>query len=167
MSLSATDRLRMRFDLLDVNGSSTLTSADFELFASRVCRVLGVPAGSPKAEALSEGCRLFWEGLAEAADRDQDGQVTFEEYRAFSHADSWFDEHGEAYAAAVSTVCDLDDDGLIERDHFLGLHSAGGFPLTYSTKLFDDLDGGGTGQVSTGSFAEFLRKFYTSADDLI
>ncbi|WP_431912621.1 EF-hand domain-containing protein [Nonomuraea jabiensis] len=166
MSLSATDRLRMRFDLLDVNGSTTLTSADFELFAARVCRVLGVPAGSPKARALSEGCRRFWEGLAAAADRNQDGQVTFDEYRSFSHNGSWFDEHGEAYAAAVSTVCDLDDDGLIERDHFLGLHSAGGFPLTYSTKLFDDLDGG-TGQVSTDSFAEFLRRFYTSADDLI
>jgi hypothetical protein len=166
MAVSSADRLRMRFDLLDVDGNASLTSADFALFASRVCGVLGVPADSPKAYALAEGCRRFWEGLAAAADLNQDGKVTFEEYRSVSHDDSWFAQHGEAYAAAVSTVCDLDDDGLIERDHFIGHHSAAGFPLSYSTKLFSELDSGGTGRVSTGSFAEFLRKFYTGADDL-
>ncbi|MEU8364128.1 EF-hand domain-containing protein [Nonomuraea sp. NPDC048882] len=167
MSFSAADRLRMRFELLDVNGSGSLTSADFELFAARVCRVLGVPTGAPAAHALAEGCRRFWTGLAAAADLDQDGQVTFTEYRSFSHDDAWFAEYGEAYVGAVSTVCDLDDDGLIERDHFLGLHSAGGFPLSYSVKLFDDLDGGGTGRVSTAAFAAFLRAYYTGADALL
>jgi len=167
MSVSSPDRLRLRFDLLDLDGSAALTSADFALFASRVCRVLGVPADSPKAKALAEGCRRFWQGLAAAADRNQDGQVTFEEYSSFSHDDSWFAEHGEAYVAAVSTVCDLDDDGLIERDDFLGHHSAAGFPLSYSAKLFSDLDTGGTGRVSTDSFAAFLRKFYTGDDDLL
>ncbi|MEV5499338.1 EF-hand domain-containing protein [Nonomuraea fuscirosea] len=167
MAFSAADRLRMRFELLDVNGSGTLTSADFELYAARVCRVLGVPAGAPAAQALSDGCRRFWTGLAAAADLDRDGQVSYAEYRAFSHDDIWFAEYGEAYVAAVSTVCDLDDDGLIERDHFLGLHSAAGFPLSYTVKLFDDLDGGGTGRVSTAGFAAFLREFYTGAGELL
>ncbi|MET7328943.1 hypothetical protein [Nonomuraea sp. NPDC005650] len=167
MPLSSPDRLRMRFELLDTDGSAVLTSADFALYASRVCRVLGVPAEAPKAGALEEGCRRFWEGLAAAADRNRDGQVTFEEYSSFSHDDSWFAEHGEAYAAALPAVCDLDDDGLIERDDFLGLHSAAGFPLSYSTKLFSDLDSGGTGRVNTACFTEFLRKFYTGADDLL
>jgi hypothetical protein len=167
MPVSSPDRLRMRFDLLDVDGSAALTSADFALFASRVCQVLGVPADSPKAHALAEGCRRYWDGLADAADRNQDGKVTFEEYSSFSHDGSWFALHGEAYVAAVSTVCDLDDDGLIERDHFLGHHSAAGFPLTYSAKLFSDLDSAGTGRVRTGDFAQFLRRFYTGADDLL
>ncbi|GAA4622538.1 hypothetical protein GCM10023196_015140 [Actinoallomurus vinaceus] len=167
MAVSSPERLRMRFDLLDVDGSGALTSADFALFASRVCGVLGMPSDSPKAKALAEGCRRFWEGLAAAADRNKDGKVSFEEYSSFSHDDAWFAEHGEAYVAAVSTVCDLDDDGLIERDHFLGLHSAGGFPLAYSTKLFSDLNGGEAGRVRSDRFAEFLRAFYTGADDLL
>jgi Ca2+-binding EF-hand superfamily protein len=167
MTVSSPERLRMRFDLLDVNGSAVLTSADFALFAARVCRVLGVPADAPKALALAEGCQRFWEGLAAAADRNNDGQITFEEYSSFSHAEWWFAEHGEAYVAAVSTVCDLDNDGFIERDHFLGHHSAAGFPLAYSTKLFGELDSGKSGRVSTVSFAQFLRRFYTVADELL
>jgi hypothetical protein len=33
MAVSSADRLRMRFDLLDADGSGTLTSADFALFS--------------------------------------------------------------------------------------------------------------------------------------
>lgn len=167
MTVSSAERLRMRFQLLDIDGSDTLTSADFALFAARVCCVLGVPIDAPKAHALVEGCQRFWEGLALSADHDHDGQITFGEYEAFSHDRSWFAKHGEAYAAAVSAICDLDDDGLIERDHFIGLHSAGGFPLAYTTKLFDDLDDGGAGRVRADAFAAFLHRFYTSDDDLL
>ncbi|GAA3675019.1 hypothetical protein GCM10022224_044150 [Nonomuraea antimicrobica] len=167
MSVSSPARLRMRFDLLDVNASGALTSADLALFASRVRSVLGVPADAPKGRALTEACLRFWAGLAEAADQDHDGEISFAEYSSFSHDAAWFAEYGEAYAVAVPAVCDLDDDGRIERDDFLGLHSAAGFPLTYSTKLFSDLDTGGTGRVSTEDFARFLRAFYTGAGDLL
>jgi Ca2+-binding EF-hand superfamily protein len=167
MSMSSADRLRLRFELLDADGSSVLTCADFVLYTSRVCRVLGVAEGSSKADALAAACRGYWQNLAASADRDHDGRVTFEEYAALSHDGSWFAAHGEAYAVAVSAVCDLDDDGLIERDDFLGLHSAAGFPLAYAAKLFRDLDGGGTGRVSTADFAAFVRDYYTSAGDLL
>jgi hypothetical protein len=60
MAGSSADRLRMRFDLLDADGSGTLTSADFDLFASRVRTV---PAESPKAQALALACRRYWQGL--------------------------------------------------------------------------------------------------------
>ncbi|GAA2220252.1 hypothetical protein GCM10009850_122110 [Nonomuraea monospora] len=129
--------------------------------------MLGVPPGSPKALALLEGCRRFWEGLAAAADHNDDGQVTFEEYAAFSHAPAWFAQHGEPYVTALSAVLDLDDNGLIERDHFLGFHSVAGFPLPYTTKLFDQLNIDGRGRARTDRFADFVRSFYTTGDDLL
>ncbi|WP_343951795.1 calcium-binding protein [Nonomuraea longicatena] len=165
--MSSADRLRLRFELLDTDGSSVLTRADFVLYTSRVCRVLGVADGSPKAEALAAACGRYWENLAASADRDHDGRVTFEEYAALSHDPSWFAAHGEAYAVAIAAVGDLDDDGLIERDDFLGLHSAAGFPLAYAARLFGDLDRGVTGRVSTADFAAFVRDYYTSAADLL
>ncbi|MEO3868887.1 EF-hand domain-containing protein [Nonomuraea sp. B12E4] len=169
MSMDATSRLtrlRARFALLDANGDGQLHAGDFDLLADRVLNAVEADGDSAKAHALREGCRLYWQGLAECIDHDGDSVVTFEEYAAAIPDAFHFDRYGLPYARALAAVCDTDDDGQVEQADFIACMMAIGFAPPQVSRLFSKL-AGDSGQVSTGDWAAAIRDFYISSSAVI
>lgn len=164
MTGEVAQRLRARFELLDVDGDGTLRDDDFAAAAERVAVRLGVDGADPKARALREAMNRFWVGLRERADADGDGVVTLAEYAAVAGDPSAFDEHVADYARTLVDLCDRDGDGVIDRLEFLNGLIALGFAPEGAERLHGRL-AAADGTVPTGAWERSIRAYYLDPSD--
>lgn len=164
MTDTVTRRLRARFELLDTDGDGRLRDADFTAAASRVAARLGIEPTDPKARALQHAMNRFWAGLRERADADSDGTVTLAEYAAVAGDPAGFDEHVADYARAMVDACDTDDDGVVDREEFLGGLTALGFDREGAARLHERL-ADPDGSVPTQAWVRTIRAYYLDPSD--
>ncbi|MEV0618764.1 hypothetical protein AB0I81_35965 [Nonomuraea sp. NPDC050404] len=153
-------RLRTRFSLLDINADGHLRAENFDLLAERVLDALIVKRDSARAIALRRGCRIYWQGLAAMAGGGDDDVVSFKKYAAVIPNNAHFDRYGRAYASALTSLADVNDDGQVERVDFLACMEAIGFAIPQIERTYAELSHDGA--VTTEDWKTAIRDFYLS-----
>ncbi|GLZ78485.1 hypothetical protein Afil01_32920 [Actinorhabdospora filicis] len=164
MTDAIAQRLRARFELLDVDGDGRLRHDDFTAAADRVAARLGLTADDPKTRTLHQAMNRFWAGLREHADADGDGTVTLAEYAAVAGDPAGFDAHVADYARAMVGVCDRDNDGVIGRQEFLDGLNALGFAPDGAALLHESL-AEPDGSVPAEAWVRSIRAYYLDPAD--
>lgn len=164
------DRLNTRFDLIDRNGNGVLDAADFAMLAERIIDGLNEPKDSAKAVALRIAYSGLWGRLRDMMDTDHDGVISREEYTTcllqvvYQHP-SGFDDLIRPTTEAVVTICDTNDDGVIDLGEFVRMELACGVGRAEALRNFQHLDRDHSGYLSVDELTEAVIEFYTSPDD--
>uniref|UniRef100_A0A182JV33 EF-hand domain-containing protein n=1 Tax=Anopheles christyi TaxID=43041 RepID=A0A182JV33_9DIPT len=150
-----------------VNQSGEIDRKDFELAIEKICTLRGWPASNPKNVETHECMFKIWEGLRSKADKDNDGQVSVDEW-----CNMW-----DAYAKDPSTVMDwqlrymnfmfdLEDashDGTIDGDEFSIVCSSYGVDKNECQDAFKKMSKGAA-EVNREQFAELWHEYFSSDD---
>ncbi|GAA4632753.1 hypothetical protein GCM10023196_067530 [Actinoallomurus vinaceus] len=153
------DRIKAAFDALDTNSNGYLEAEDFDGLGHRIIQALNVAESSPKAQALHTSCRLYWQGLVDSLDRNNDGRLSSEEYARF-HEPNGYEENVRPYAEALTAICDRDDDGFVQHADLVRGLGAVGFPVENIERLSQALDPQGTGLISRSEWRTAIEDFF-------
>ncbi|XP_037819641.1 calexcitin-1 [Lucilia sericata] len=151
----------------DVNQSGEIDIKDFELAIERVCTLRGWAKDTPKNKQTHAVMLEIWEGLRSKADKDNDGQVSVEEW-----CNMW-----DAYAKDPSTVMDwqnkymnfmfdLEDastDGSIDVSEFALVCSSYGLEKKECEEAFAKMAQGNE-EVTREQFAALWEEYFSSED---
>ncbi|GLY81686.1 EF-hand domain-containing protein [Actinoallomurus iriomotensis] len=153
------DRIKAAFDALDTDSNGYLEADDFDRLGHRIIQALDEAEDSPKALAMHEGCRRYWEGLVGTLDLNHDGKVSWEEY-AGVHEPAAYEDSVRPYADALTAICDRDDDGFVQHADFVRGLRAVGFPTENIEALFQAFDPNGTGRVSAREWGTAIEEYF-------
>jgi Ca2+-binding EF-hand superfamily protein len=151
----------------DVNQSGEIDIKDFEQAIEKICSLRGWPSGHAKNKETHEAMLNIWEGLRSKADKDNDGQVSVEE---------WYNMW-DAYAKDASTVLDwqlrymnfmfdLEDasnDGTIDAQEFALVCSSYGLDTKECEQAFAKMSKGAV-EVNRDEFAVLWREYFSTDD---
>lgn len=165
MGQTAHNRITTRFQMFDANANGYLESDDFDQLADRIIDGLEADRGSPKAQAVRDGYRTYWEGLVAGLDADNDGRVSLDEFSAAVHDEAWYNRYAKPFAQAVASISDIDDDDQIDEAELTACLRSVGFPAEGVNALFAKLDPQGQGHISTSTLEGMIHDFYVSDDE--
>ncbi|MDI1463235.1 EF-hand domain-containing protein [Catellatospora sp. KI3] len=159
------DRIRLRFDLLDADGNGVLEPTDFVEVADRIVQAVGAADADPKVRALRAAHEQYWHSLRSASAAER---IDLPAYAAIVSAVGWFDRYGLPYAESLADLCDRDDDGLISLDEFHPVMVAVGFAPEKVRQLFASFDRDGDGSIDRDEWIAGIGEFYDpSASDTV
>ncbi|MEW2544170.1 EF-hand domain-containing protein [Streptomyces sp. NPDC047002] len=159
MRKEAIDRVRLVFELFDVDGNGYLEPNDFDLMADRV--VQAVPDAEEDAKAaMVAAFGTYWSALERELDANGDGRISFEEYTACVLAPERFDEALDDFATSLADLGDLAGDGFVTRPVFVALMTAIGFQLPNIHALFEEFGPTDDDRVPAATWAAGIRDYY-------
>jgi Ca2+-binding EF-hand superfamily protein len=160
MRTEAIERVRLVFNLFDVDGSGDLAANDFELMARRVVQV-AADSDRAEKEAMLAAFRHYWKTLAAELDANRDNRISFDEYTACVLSPERFDDTIEDFAVSLAALGDPDGDGLIERPVFVALMTAIGFERGNIDRLFDAFAPNANDQITVPTWVEGIKDYYS------
>ena len=117
---------RRKLDLYDVNKDGYLEAADYTRVGEEFATSTGSAPGSPDYEQLRAAYLEVWERLWQAADANQDGKVTRDEFLAYHEALPVMRETVAELARTILRLTDRDGDGKISLAEYAALSQAYG-----------------------------------------
>jgi Ca2+-binding EF-hand superfamily protein len=159
----AAARVEHVFDLFDTDGNGFIEAVDIVLMTNRV---VAAATGSDRAakDAMRAAFDRYWTTMADELDRNGDGRISAEEFRAFVLSPERFGAAVEQFAEALSALGDPDGDGLIERPVFEALMTAIGFGHENLHALFDSFGPTAQDQVEAEVWRAAIMEFYDPGD---
>jgi len=153
------------FNVLDHNHDGTIDEMDLAGSAQSTCDALGLTPDSPERAAMMGSYSRLWETIRLAADADDDGRVSHDEYMAAGSALIRDDGYLEACAmvsdASFDSV-DTDDDGAVSLDEVIHLYVSVGLDASAASAAFTQVDTNGDGQVSRDEWRTAVVGIYLS-----
>ncbi|XP_063704803.1 calexcitin-1 [Culicoides brevitarsis] len=151
----------------DVNQSGEIDKKDFELAIEKVCALRGWPAGHPKNVETYDTMIKIWEGLRSKADKDNDGQVSVEEWCNMWDAyakdpDSVLDWQ-QRYMNFMFDLEDASNDGGIDAAEFALVCSSYGLDKGECEEAFNKMSQGAE-EVNREQFAALWQEYFSSDD---
>ncbi|MFJ3584662.1 EF-hand domain-containing protein [Streptomyces sp. NPDC090127] len=160
-------KLAARFATFDLDHDGTITVGDLEAMARRILERYELSEASAKGKALMAGARHYFAGLAEAADTDDDGVLTREEFigaagsRLRGNPDGFTDVI-RPWAEAVVAVADVDGDGRVDLAEWTRMLRAMGATEAGAPVQARRVDTDGDGAVSVDEVVASAVSFYIS-----
>ncbi|MFD9569086.1 EF-hand domain-containing protein [Streptomyces sp. NPDC059982] len=145
------------FAMLDVDGDGAITHAEYLARVDRVAAAAGRDAGDPVVAAS----RVAHDAVFQDMDADQDGRVTFEEYRTWVGHEA-FERYCRRALGSLFDIADLDADGRLDRAEFTRLRTAAGNGESGVEEAFDALDADRDGLVDRDTYLSGIRDFVTT-----
>lgn len=150
----------------DVNQSGTIDKKDFELAIEKICALRGWPAGHAKNKETHETMIKIWEGLRSKADKDNDGQVSVEEWcnmwDAFAKDPSSVLDWQQRYMQFMFDLEDASTDGTIDVNEFATVCSCYGVDKKECEQAFKKMSKGP--EVTRDEFANLWKDYFSSED---
>ncbi|MFJ8086268.1 EF-hand domain-containing protein [Streptomyces sp. NPDC096205] len=152
----------MHFDSFDVDG--VITREDFEQLAQRFLTGIGFTRESSQGRSILDGAGQFWDNLAQAADGDQDGRITRQEFsKAVTDgplgSPDDFAKAVRPWAEAVVQAADVDGDGRLSTEEYRRMLGA----LSEGREAPREMAFTG-GPVAVDVAIEAVQQFYASGD---
>lgn len=151
----------------DVNQSGEIDRKDFEMAVEKICELRGWPVGNSRNTETHESMFKIWEGLRAKADKDNDGQVSVEEW-----CKMW-DEYARdpdsvldwqlRYMNFMFDLEDASNDGSIDAEEFSIVCSSYGLDQQECREAFGKM-AQGTEEVDRDQFAKLWREYFSSDD---
>lgn len=158
---TAVDRIKLIFELFDVDRNGFLEARDFSLMAGRVdAAAAAEAAGDAPRRAMRAAFSRYWETLRRELDANRDGRVSYEEFAACVLSPEKFEGTIAEFADALSTLGDPDGDGLVEHELFTELMLAIGFAPDNIDALFDAFGPDGEDRIEVSVWNGSIRDYY-------
>ncbi|MFD4656133.1 EF-hand domain-containing protein [Kitasatospora sp. NPDC058444] len=148
------DAKRRIFSMFDSDGDQVVSRSEYLSRVDRVAAALGVPAHAPAVAEARRAHEAVWRDM----DADQDGRLTFDDYRGWA-GPAAFERTCRAVLGAMFDLADGDGDGYLGRAEFIRLRTAMGNPKAGAEKAFDDLDNDHDGLVQRDDYLTAIRDF--------
>ena len=158
------------FDLIDADDNGTIEPADFQWRADRLAEALRVTSEEER-DRLRRRVMLWWEHLSSLADANDDGRITWNEWRMywerFKIAVSMGDnqrsiEKLERVARHTFRAIDRTDSGTVTEEEFSNWLAA--WDLGQHERVFRRLDRDDKGYLTEDDLVEATKEFYLSND---
>ncbi|MBP2182693.1 EF-hand domain-containing protein [Amycolatopsis magusensis] len=157
------------FAMIDSSGDGRVTWDDFETLTRGIAEELGRDSKSTEIAELSAAYHGVWEYVSAAADLDQDGAVTRDEFRK-AHStqalsaglllDKWLVAADRCFDAA-----DRDGHGYLTEDALAGVYRAGGITdRQVASAAFQAMDVNSNGRVDKAEFSANVRGLFEAVD---
>jgi Ca2+-binding EF-hand superfamily protein len=159
------DELGRMFKLLDTDGSGVVTKSDFEEKVRAVASVGNREPGTPEYDRVESCYTNQWNSLKSAADTNDDGEVTQEEWLAWAEkavSDSGtFEKLVKETASAIFDVMDLDGSGTVSFEEYKKVNEIHGLDEATARKMFDEIDGDLDGSITKEEHLTTQDWFFT------
>jgi Ca2+-binding EF-hand superfamily protein len=160
-------KLTKDFNSIDFDRDGMVSKDDMQRFAENVCQEFNQSSDSEKCRMFQQGCMQWWEKLESALDKDNNQQISLEEYvSGYTNAsEAQIQAILDPYVDGLYALIDSDDDQRITKDEFARLERAAGVPEAEIDGVFGRLDVDKTGYLSKGEFSTYIQQFYRSTDE--
>ncbi|CAH2044339.1 unnamed protein product, partial [Iphiclides podalirius] len=151
----------------DIDSSGSIERNDFELAAKNIAELRGWVPSDQKYKETLDSLLQIWEGLQGAADADEDGAVTAEEW--VSMWESFADNPGsefdwqKQYCKFMFQLEDAGGDGAIDSEEFSSVYESFGLMKEDAEAAFQVMSQGKP-SVSWAEFQELWNQYFTSDD---
>lgn len=164
-------KLAREFQVLDLSGNGQLEWEDLARGVEQLARLSGWEDDAPERAALLGRRRELWQLLTAAADRNQDGHISLEEFVVLwarvlaqaggdrAHVPRWF---GHLVMSSFDAM-DLDKDGVIGPEDYARFLEAHGVRVDVDA-CFARLDHNGDGVISRREGLDLFLDFLMSSD---
>ncbi|MEU8438362.1 EF-hand domain-containing protein [Streptomyces sp. NPDC029216] len=161
-------KLDRSFDVFDADRDGRLEKSDVTGLSDRLAESLGC---APDAVAtLRESLADLWDTVFQRMDKNDDGAVDRQEFRAAFRARIVTDQNRiweriRNMSNAWTELGDRDGDGMLSRDEYTSLlHGMFRLPREVFDEAFNGLDVDGDGQLSRVEISSAMKEYYTSED---
>lgn len=161
-------KLDRAFEHIDAAGAGVVEREDLLGLGARILVGFGESPTSVTGSALVDGFDRIWGELVTVLGRDEDADVTREDFR---HAMTTAFVKGDRYepvfrpaARAVAALCDDAGDGYAGPQEFRTLLAAFGVGHDDANAAFDRLDTTGRGVLTVHELERSAREFYAGED---
>ena len=158
-------KLEKMFELYDANKDGYIEAADYARVGEGFAVGTGCTPGSADYENLRATYLGFWEHLRQAADTDQDGKVTREEFVASYDTLLSMRESIEGVSRAILKMTDRNGDGKISQAEFGANMQAYGLDAAAAAEAFSHLDRDGDGFIDTEELEQNVEEFFFGEDE--
>ncbi|XP_055342009.1 calexcitin-2-like [Paramacrobiotus metropolitanus] len=149
----------------DCNKNGTIERKDFDMALERVASLRQVSQGSGKYREVEESLNYVWEHLKKVADRDNDGNVSqqewlkmWEEAITSQQEPQWV----KRYQDFLFEVEDVSGDGKVDEKEFVAAYTQFGIGQDECRGAFKKLTNGTGGEISKADFEKRFREFILS-----
>ncbi|MCY1059996.1 EF-hand domain-containing protein [Nannocystis sp. SCPEA4] len=159
-------RLARRFRTLDDDGNGFIERRDFETAAERLAEEFGHGPASRARQHLIELSLGLWDHLRRVADKDVDGRIGLDEYKAAFAAGlletpDTFDQGYVPFLDAIMGIVDADSDGrLTVTDEIRWTKALMRLPEQDAREAFRRIDVDGDGFITVGDLLAAIRGYY-------
>ena len=159
-------KLSRIFAVLDLNQDGLVDRADYVRRVDAVARLCQWPDDSPEYRRNLDFALEEWRSLCESADRDEDGEVTREEF--LRYGETFLDDRGAVRAYARGDVqllfdaMDLDGDGKIVLDEYRTYLEVSGVDASGAEVFFAHADLDEDGRITRAEMAHAVEEFLLS-----
>ncbi len=162
-------KLTVLFHHHDMDNDGYLAKDDYEEYARRICKALGLLPGSPEHEAVYTQTLAAWDtDVLRAFDRDGDNRVSLEEhleaYDVSINDPALHNRLATEYAKSILQLWDQDADGSLSSAEYAALLGCYGVSEKAAGEAFRHLDGDGDGYLSTEECLKAIEEFHFSDD---
>ncbi|XP_064550247.1 calexcitin-2 [Drosophila montana] len=151
----------------DVNQSGEIDVKDFELAIERVCKLRGWAKDTPKNKETYDVMMEIWTGLRSKADKDNDGQVSVEEWcnmwDAYAKDPSSVMDWQNTYMNFMFDLEDASHDGGIDVTEFTLVCSSYGLDKKECEEAFGKM-AQGQSDVTREQFAALWKEYFAAED---
>ncbi|MEU3776063.1 EF-hand domain-containing protein [Streptomyces sp. NPDC032472] len=161
-------KLDRSFDVFDSERKGRLERSDVLAVSDKLAESLGVAPDS--VAGLRDSLGGLWDTVFHKMDRNDDGAVDRQEYRAAFRARIVSDQNRiwdriRNLSNAWTELGDRDGDGMLSRDEYTSLlHGMFRLPRQTFDEAFSVLDRDGDGQLSRDEISVAMKEYYTSQD---
>ncbi|MDC0669288.1 EF-hand domain-containing protein [Nannocystis radixulma] len=159
-------RLARRFRTLDDDGNGFIERCDFETSAERLAKEFGHGSDSRARQQLIELTLGLWDHLRRVADKNVDGRIGLDEYKAAFAAGlletpESFDQGYVPFLDAIMDIADGDGDGrLTVTDEIRWTKALMHLPEQDAREAFRRIDADGDGFITVGDLLAAIRGYY-------
>jgi Ca2+-binding EF-hand superfamily protein len=168
----ATERIKQRFKLYDVDHNGKIERSDLEAEAKRIIKAFGENENSDKGRATREAYMGLWEYMADKTGVGSRGSVTLEQFTDFTQKHV-IAQGAAGYArvlrpaiTAMLQLADTDDDGKLNPSEFTKCLDAIGVDRTSADESFRKMDANRDGYVDTDELVNAMREYHEGRLDV-
>ncbi|WP_030192361.1 EF-hand domain-containing protein [Streptomyces sp. NRRL S-87] len=161
-------KLDRSFDVFDSDRDGRVERSDVLAVSDQLAESQGL---APDAVAELRGSLAeLWDAVFQKMDRDDDGAVDRQEFRAAFRARIVTDQNRiwdriRNLSNAWTEIGDRDGDGMLSRDEYTSLlHGMFRLPRQAFDDSFTALDRDGDGRLSRDEISSAMKEYYTSQD---
>ncbi|XP_064085829.1 calexcitin-1-like [Macrobrachium nipponense] len=146
----------------DVNGSGEIDEKDLEIATQKVCGARGWTQEDSHYNKTRNTLRTLWTVLTSRADRDQDSQVSVEEWYSAWQEDESDREWSHRFRDLMFLLEDASGDGHIDVDEYVALYTALGLTESGCREAFRRVQKEDSGAVTKEKFDELWEQYFHS-----